>query len=169
MGILSQCSLWYCVGWAVMFLSKAVFCTAVLLVILSVALSTTSTSSSFCPLACLCEGGPHINCSSLGLQEVPQHIPETVASLDLSHNALRTLPPLWPGRQVVGGLRYLWLDNNKVETFSLCTKRNRGRLKISAKSCVSWAPALEQLSAVRNQMHQVPKGKFKNTSLFGFE
>lgn len=157
-----------CVGWAGMFLSKAVFRTAVLFVILCVAPSTPSSSFSSCPLACLCEGGPHIhvNCSSLGLQEVPQHIPETVESLNLSHNALRTLPPLWPGHGV-WGLRYLWLDYNKMETLSLCTRRDRVRLKTSSsESCMSWAPALEQLSAVGNQIQQVPKGKFKNTVWF---
>lgn len=151
-----------------MFLSKAVFRTAVL-VIFCVAPSTTSSSSSPCPLACLCERGPHINCSSLGLQDVPLQIPETVSSLNLSHNALRTLPPLWPGRGIVGGLRNLWLDHNKMETFSLCTRRDRIRLKtLATESCESWAPGLEQLSAVRNRIHQVPKGTFKKTSLAHF-
>ncbi|KAG5275709.1 hypothetical protein AALO_G00123680 [Alosa alosa] len=141
-----------------MSLTKAVFCTAVLLLLHCVALSTCSSSST-CPLACLCERGPHINCSSLDLRELPQHIPETVTTLNLSHNALRSLPPLWPGRRGLGGLRYLWLDYNKMETLSLCVRKNWVGLKTSARErCVSWAPALEELYAERNQMHQIPKG-----------
>uniref|UniRef100_A0A673LYK7 LRRCT domain-containing protein n=1 Tax=Sinocyclocheilus rhinocerous TaxID=307959 RepID=A0A673LYK7_9TELE len=55
---------------------------------------THSFPTSACPVPCLCQHGPLLNCSSLGLTEIPTRIPATAVSLNISNNALRSLAPL---------------------------------------------------------------------------
>uniref|UniRef100_A0A8C1RKM4 LRRNT domain-containing protein n=2 Tax=Cyprinus carpio TaxID=7962 RepID=A0A8C1RKM4_CYPCA len=73
---------------------------------------THSFPSSACPVPCLCQHGPLLNCSSLGLTEVPTHIPATAVSLNISNNALRSLAPLSFGHVKLKGLLHLWVGSN---------------------------------------------------------
>uniref|UniRef100_A0A672MQV5 LRRCT domain-containing protein n=1 Tax=Sinocyclocheilus grahami TaxID=75366 RepID=A0A672MQV5_SINGR len=52
---------------------------------------TLSFPTPACPVPCLCQRGPLLNCSTLGLTEIPTRIPPT-AVLDLSYNLLVTIP-----------------------------------------------------------------------------
>uniref|UniRef100_A0A673NCF4 LRRNT domain-containing protein n=1 Tax=Sinocyclocheilus rhinocerous TaxID=307959 RepID=A0A673NCF4_9TELE len=55
---------------------------------------TLSFPTTACPVPCLCQRGPLLNCSTLGLTEIPTRIPPTAVSLNISNNALRSLAPL---------------------------------------------------------------------------
>uniref|UniRef100_A0A8C1GZ89 LRRNT domain-containing protein n=1 Tax=Cyprinus carpio TaxID=7962 RepID=A0A8C1GZ89_CYPCA len=73
---------------------------------------THSFPTSACPVPCLCQHGPLLNCSSLGLTEIPTHIPATAVSLNLSNNALRSLGSLSFGHVKLKGLLHLWVGSN---------------------------------------------------------
>ncbi|XP_020354895.1 uncharacterized protein lrrc66 [Oncorhynchus kisutch] len=145
-------------GLFVMAVSQWMFCAAVLLLLVQ-GLQCSPTPPA-CPESCLCQRGPLLNCSSAGLSKAPQHIPSTVNDIDLSHNLLNSLEPLWPS----WGLNNLWLGHNSITHLSLCVGRNwrgkHGRIPISHNrgKCLSWAPALQLLSAERNQLEMIPEG-----------
>ncbi|XP_029563436.1 leucine rich repeat containing 66 [Salmo trutta] len=145
-------------GLFVMAVSQWMFCAAVLLLLIQ-GLQCSPTPPT-CPEPCLCQRGPLLNCSSAGLSQAPQHIPSTVNDLDLSHNLLKSLAPSWPN----WGLNNLWLGHNSITHLSLCVGRTwrgkHGRLPLSHNRgrCVSWAPALQLLSAERNQLEMIPEG-----------
>ncbi|KTF76063.1 hypothetical protein cypCar_00041260, partial [Cyprinus carpio] len=109
----------------------------------------------------LCQHGPLLNCSSLGLTEVPTHIPATAVSLNISNNALRSLAPLSFGHVKLKGLLHLWVGSNALESLSLILKRDRSgtrTLSSGEQECMSWAPDLQLLSAERNHLNHLPKG-----------
>uniref|UniRef100_A0A4W5PSD3 Ig-like domain-containing protein n=1 Tax=Hucho hucho TaxID=62062 RepID=A0A4W5PSD3_9TELE len=145
-------------GLFVMAVSQWLFCAAVLLLLIQ-GLQCSPTPPT-CPEPCLCQRGPLLNCSSAGLSQAPQHIPSTINDLDLSHNLLNSLAPSWPS----WGLNNLWLGHNSITHLSLCVGRTwrgkHGRIPLSHNRgrCVSWAPALQLLSAERNQLEMIPEG-----------
>ncbi|CAB1332088.1 unnamed protein product, partial [Coregonus sp. 'balchen'] len=144
-------------GLFVMAVSQWMFCAAVLLLLIQ-GLQCSPTPPA-CPEPCLCQRGL-LNCSSIGLSQAQQHIPSTVTELDLSHNLLNSLTPSWPS----WGLKNLWLGHNSITHLSLCVRRTwRGKhwkvpLSHSRGRCVSWAPALQLLSAEMNQLEMIPEG-----------
>uniref|UniRef100_A0A672QK25 LRRNT domain-containing protein n=1 Tax=Sinocyclocheilus grahami TaxID=75366 RepID=A0A672QK25_SINGR len=78
-------------GLTIMSASSSVLGVALLLLHLC---GTHSFPTSACPVPCLCQHSPLLNCSSLGLTEIPTRIPATAVSLNISNNALRSLAPL---------------------------------------------------------------------------
>ncbi|MCI4389287.1 hypothetical protein PGIGA_G00096090 [Pangasianodon gigas] len=143
-----------------MLVSSVVHCIAVLIFQLW-GVQTLSPIST-CPASCVCEKTLLVNCASLGLSKAPSHIPATATALDLSHNALHSLAPLWSGHMHLRGLQHLWVGNNSLESLSMCSgiqgivgTRTLTRRK---QRCVSWAPDLQSLSADRNQLKCLPRG-----------
>ncbi|XP_028977267.2 uncharacterized protein LOC105011825 isoform X2 [Esox lucius] len=140
-------------GVLVMAVSRWMLYTAVLLPVQG------SPTLPDCPEPCYCHKGPMLNCSSVGLSLGQKHIPSTVTDLDLSHNLLNSFSPLWPS----WGLKNLWIGHNSLIHLSLCVERTWGKLRGTALShsrgkCVSWAPALQLLSAENNQLERIPEG-----------
>ncbi|XP_067273037.1 uncharacterized protein [Pseudorasbora parva] len=122
---------------------------------------THSFPTSACPVPCLCQRGPLLNCSSLGLTTTPTRIPANVVSLNLSNNALRSLAPLSFGHVKLMGLLHLWVGSNSLESLSLILEKDRlgtGTLSSREQECTSWASYLQLLSAERNQLKHLPKG-----------
>ncbi|XP_056115768.1 uncharacterized protein LOC130091741 [Rhinichthys klamathensis goyatoka] len=122
---------------------------------------THSFPTSACPVACLCQQGPLVNCSSLGLTTTPTRIPATAVSLNLSNNALRSLAPLSFGQVKLMGLLHLWVGSNALESLSLILKKDwSGTRTLSSgeQECTSWASDLQLLSAERNHLKHLPKG-----------
>ncbi len=121
---------------------------------------THSFPTSACPVPCLCQRSPLLNCSSLGLTESPTRIPPTAVSLNISDNALRSLAPLSFGHVKLKGLLHLWVGSNALESLSLIWKKDRSgtRTLSSGQECMSWAPDLQLLSAERNHLKHLPKG-----------
>lgn len=115
-----------------------------------------------CPYPCTCQSDPVLlNCSSAGLYLVPQHIPNSVTELHLSHNHLPSIAL----EQPLPKLRALRLDNNSITHLSLCVDRTPGgrrgrRLRPwGRQACDSWAPTLQRLSVKWNQLQQLPEGE----------
>lgn len=115
-----------------------------------------------CPDVCTCQRDPVLlNCSSAGLHLVPQHIPDSVSELHLSHNHLPSVALDRPLHK----LQTLWLDNNGITHLSLCVEGTRGgwrerRMRPrSRRGCVSWAPTLQLLSVENNHLQQLPEGE----------
>ncbi|XP_050994203.1 uncharacterized protein LOC127182720 isoform X6 [Labeo rohita] len=122
---------------------------------------THSFPTSTCPVPCLCQRGPLLNCSSLGLTEIPTRIPGTAVSLNISNNALRSLAPLSFGHVKLKRLLHLWVGSNALESLSLILKKDRSgtrTLTSGQQECTSWAPDLQLLSAERNHLKHLPKG-----------
>ncbi|XP_016144022.1 leucine-rich repeat-containing protein 66-like [Sinocyclocheilus grahami] len=121
---------------------------------------THSFPTSACPVPCLCQHSPLLNCSSLGLTEIPTRIPATAVSLNISNNALRSLAPLSFGHVKLKGLLHLWVGSNALESLSLILKGRSGTRTLSSgeQECTSWAPDLQLLSAERNHLKHLPKG-----------
>lgn len=119
---------------------------------------THSFPTSACPVPCLCQRGPLLNCSSLGLTEIPARIPPTAVSLNISNNALRSLAPLSFGHVKLKGLLHLWVGSNALESLILKEDRSGTRTLSSGQECMSWAPDLQLLSAERNHLKHLPKG-----------
>ncbi|XP_039548030.1 uncharacterized protein LOC120493475 isoform X2 [Pimephales promelas] len=122
---------------------------------------THSFPTSACPVPCLCEQGPLLNCSSLGLTTTPTRIPATAVSLNLSNNALRSLAPLSFGQVKLIGLLHLWVGSNALESLSLILKKDWSdtrTLSSGEQECTSWASDLQLLSAERNHLKRLPKG-----------
>lgn len=122
---------------------------------------THSFPTSACPVPCLCQQGPLLNCSSLGLTTTPTRIPATAVSLNLSNNALRSLAPLSFGQVKLMGLLHLWVGSNALESLSLILKKDRSgtrTLSSGEQECTSWASDLQLLSAERNHLKHLPKG-----------
>ncbi|XP_077076668.1 leucine rich repeat containing 66 [Siphateles boraxobius] len=122
---------------------------------------THSFPTSACPVPCLCQKGPLLNCSSLGLTTTPTRIPATAVSLNLSNNALRSLAPLSFGQVKLMGLLHLWVGSNALESLSLILKKDRSgtrTLSSGEQECTSWASDLQLLSAERNHLKHLPKG-----------
>ncbi|XP_043074751.1 uncharacterized protein LOC122324423 [Puntigrus tetrazona] len=120
-----------------------------------------SFPTSACPVPCLCQRGPFLDCSSLDLTEIPTSISPTAVSLNISNNALRSLAPLSFGRVKLKGLLHLWVGNNALESLSLILKKDRSgtrTLSSVGQECMSWAPDLQLLSAERNHLKHLPKG-----------
>ncbi|KAL1022580.1 hypothetical protein UPYG_G00029510 [Umbra pygmaea] len=113
-----------------------------------------------CTEPCLCQKGPLVNCSSAGLSQTQRDIPSSITELDLSHNLLNSFSLLGPS----WGLTNLWIGYNSLTHLSLCVERTwrgkRGRkiLSHSRGRCLSWAPALQLLSAEGNQLETIPEG-----------
>ncbi|KAK1796626.1 hypothetical protein P4O66_008926, partial [Electrophorus voltai] len=144
---------------AVMLVSILLSCCVVLL--LRLCGTNTVVPSPACPVSCLCQETPFLNCSSSGLSKAPSLIPTTATSLDLSHNALHSLLPLGSGRARLRGLQHLWVGNNALERLSLCLgKGTEGTKTLGRREghCVPWAPDLQLLSAERNQLKCLPRG-----------
>jgi len=123
---------------------------------------THSFPTSACPVPCLCQQGPLLNCSSLGLTTTPTRIPATAVSLNLSNNALRSLAPLSFGQVKLIGLLHLWVGSNALESLSLILKKDWSdtrTLSSGEQECTSWASDLQLLSAERNHLKRLPKGK----------
>ncbi|CAM4692803.1 unnamed protein product [Leuciscus chuanchicus] len=122
---------------------------------------THSFPTHACPVPCLCQQGPLLNCSSLGLTTTPTRIPATAVSLNLSNNALRSLAPLSFGQVELMGLLHLWVGSNALESLSLILKKDRSgtrTLSSGEQECTSWASDLQLLSAERNHLKHLPKG-----------
>ncbi|XDV42050.1 hypothetical protein PO909_010802 [Leuciscus waleckii] len=122
---------------------------------------THSFPTPACPVPCLCQQGPLLNCSSLGLTTTPTRIPATAVSLNLSNNALRSLAPLSFGQVKLMGLLHLWVGSNALESLSLILKKDRSgtrTLSSGEQECTSWASDLQLLSAERNHLKHLPKG-----------
>ncbi|XP_016427420.1 leucine-rich repeat-containing protein 66-like [Sinocyclocheilus rhinocerous] len=122
---------------------------------------TLSFPTTACPVPCLCQRGPLLNCSTLGLTEIPTRIPPTAVSLNISNNALRSLAPLSFGHVKLKGLLHLWVGSNALESLSLILKKDRSgtrTLSSGEQECMSWAPDLQLLSAERNHLKHLPKG-----------
>lgn len=122
---------------------------------------THSFPTSTCPVPCLCQRGPLLNCSSLGLTEIPTRIPGTAVSLNISNNALRSLAPLSFGHVKLKRLLHLWVGSNALESLSLILKKGQSgtrTLTSGQQECTSWAPDLQLLSAERNRLKNLPKG-----------
>ncbi|XP_017159952.1 serine-rich adhesin for platelets isoform X2 [Poecilia reticulata] len=120
-----------------------------------------SSSSPPCPESCVCRGALLLNCSSAGLSSVPQPVQDPIAELDLSHNLLSSIA----FHQPHPNLRNLWLGNNSIPHLSLCIERSVTARRLGRRSaagsrsrCLSWAPALQLLSAERNLLEQLPRG-----------
>lgn len=141
-----------------MAVSQWMFCAAVLLLLIQ-GLQCSPVPPA-CPEPCLCQKDL-LNCSFAGLSQAQQHVPSTVTELDLSHNLLKSITPSWPS----WGLKNLWLGHNSITHLSLCVGRTwrgkHGRIPLSHNRgrCVSWAPALQLLSAERNQLEMIPEGE----------
>lgn len=121
----------------------------------------TTRSFPTCPVPCLCQRGPLLNCSSLGLTKTPVRIPATAVSLNISHNALRSLAPLSFGHVKLKGLLHLWVGSNSLESLDLDMKKNEpGARTLSSgeQECKAWAPDLQLLSAERNHLKYLPRG-----------
>ncbi|XP_067239789.1 uncharacterized protein [Chanodichthys erythropterus] len=137
---------------------SSVLCVAVLLLHLW---GTHSFPTSACPVPCLCQRGPLLNCSSLGLTTIPTRIPATAVSLNLSNNALLSLAPLSFGHVKLMGLLHLWVGRNALESLSMILKKDRSgtrTLTSGEQECTSWASNLQLLSAERNHLKHLPKG-----------
>lgn len=121
-----------------------------------------SSSLPPCPPSCTCQRALLLNCSSSYLSSVPRLTEDSVAELDLSHNLLSSVKlhhPYW-------NLRNVWLGNNSISYLSLCTEGNhearyrRHRTRTGSRArCLTWAPALQLLSAERNLLEQLPAGE----------
>ncbi|KAG1964302.1 leucine-rich repeat-containing protein [Pimephales promelas] len=147
-----------CRGLTIMSAYRSVLGVAVLLLHLW---ETHSFPTSACPVPCLCEQGPLLNCSSLGLTTTPTRIPATAVSLNLSNNALRSLAPLSFGQVKLIGLLHLWVGSNALESLSLILKKDWSdtrTLSSGEQECTSWASDLQLLSAERNHLKRLPKG-----------
>ncbi|XP_023195731.1 leucine-rich repeat-containing protein 66 [Xiphophorus maculatus] len=120
-----------------------------------------SSSSAPCPESCVCRGALLLNCSSAGLSSVPQPVQDPIAELDLSHNLLSSVTFYQPHPN----LRNLWLGNNSIPHLSLCVERTVTARRLGRRSaagsgsrCLTWAPALQLLSAERNLLERLPRG-----------
>lgn len=158
---MSNCSCWFCLaGQVVMAVPRGPSLAAVLLLLSSG--HHCLSPPPLCPDLCTCQSDPAlVNCSSAGLYLVPQHIPDSVTELHLSHNHL----PSAALDQPLHKLRALRLDNNSITHLSLCLDRSPGgrrghRMRPwGRQGCHSWAPALQLLSVERNQLQQLPEGE----------
>nr|XP_055042702.1 serine-rich adhesin for platelets-like [Misgurnus anguillicaudatus] len=140
---------------------SSVFGVVVVLLLHLSATHSFPTSLQVCPVPCLCQRGPLLNCSSLGLTKTPVRIPATAISLNLSHNALHSLAPLSSGRVILKGLLHLWVGSNSLDSLDLDLKKNWSStrtLSHEKRECTSWAPDLQLLSAERNHLKHLPKG-----------
>lgn len=135
--------------------SRLVFGVAVLLLQLW---GTHCFPTSACPIPCLCQPGPVLNCSSLGLNKAPSWIPESAVSLNISNNALSSLAPLSFGHVKLKGLLHLWVGSNGLESLSLILGPGTRTLSSAEQECSSWAPDLQLLSAERNHLKRLPNG-----------
>ncbi|XP_054902292.1 uncharacterized protein LOC129370361 [Poeciliopsis prolifica] len=120
-----------------------------------------SSSSPPCPESCVCREALLLNCSSAGLSSVPQPVQDPIAELDLSHNLLSSVT----FHQPHPNLRNLWLGNNSIPHLSLCIERTVPARRLGRRSaagsrsrCLTWAPALQLLSAERNLLERLPRG-----------
>ncbi|XP_019562172.3 toll-like receptor 6 [Aedes albopictus] len=126
-----------------------------------------SRSEEFCPNGCHCHydhdsGDFYVDCSGLGLSELP-HFPDTnVQILDLSENMFTFIPP-----EVAqfSNLRYLDMSSNLISSlppFSLEGLHSLKQLNLSKNNISNWAnlypnellqktPFLEELSLADNQ------------------
>lgn len=121
-----------------------------------------SSSSPPCPESCICQGALLLNCSLAGLSSVPQPVQDPIAELDLSHNLLSSVS----FHQPHPNLRNLWLGNNSIPHLSLCIERTATARRLGRRSaagsrsrCLTWAPALQLLSAERNLLERLPRGE----------
>lgn len=157
----SNCNCWFLrSGQVVMAVARGPFLAAVLLFLSSGHRCLSPPPA--CPDLCSCQSDPVLlNCSSAGLYLVPQHIPDSVSEMHLSHNHL---PSVALDRRLLK-LQSLWLDNNSLTNLSLCMERARGgrrgrRMRPwRRQGCDSWAPSLQLLSVESNQLQQLPEGE----------
>lgn len=118
-------------------------------------------ASLACAVPCLCQRGPLLNCSSLGLTKTPVRIPATAVSLNISHNALYSLAPLSSGHVKLKGLLHLWVGGNSLVRLDLDIKKNGSGTRTQSsgeQECRAWAPDLQLLSAERNHLKHLPRG-----------
>ncbi|XP_067417346.1 amphoterin-induced protein 3 [Emydura macquarii macquarii] len=79
-----------------------------------------------CPLVCICTSDL-LSCAKQGLQQVPDPLPATAASLDLSHNALVQLHSRWLA--TLPRLQALRLSHNHIADLSPRAFHNATRLR----------------------------------------
>uniref|UniRef100_A0A8C5X9Q9 Adhesion molecule with Ig like domain 3 n=1 Tax=Malurus cyaneus samueli TaxID=2593467 RepID=A0A8C5X9Q9_9PASS len=82
---------------------------------LRIALPTPSPQPQRCPAACICTSDL-LSCSRQMLQRVPQALPPTTTTLDLSHNALTQLHDRWLA--TLPHLEALHISHNQIRDLS---------------------------------------------------
>ncbi|XP_069823016.1 leucine-rich repeats and immunoglobulin-like domains protein 1 [Dendropsophus ebraccatus] len=119
-----------------------------------------------CPTSCSCTGDL-VDCSNLGLTEVPTHLPAWAAHLNLSHNKLKEIDPA--AFVELQGLREVQLGYNELSAFpslgsassdvvSLSLHHNKIR-NIEQSDLIPYA-SLETLDLSSNEITEIRSGLF---------
>ncbi|XP_018409990.1 PREDICTED: leucine-rich repeats and immunoglobulin-like domains protein 1 [Nanorana parkeri] len=119
-----------------------------------------------CPGSCTCTGDT-VDCSNLGLSELPDHLPAWATHLNLSHNKLKEIDPA--AFVELLGLREVQLGYNELtsipslgsaasQIISLSLHHNKIR-SIEAKELVPYT-ALEILDLSSNEITEIRRGSF---------
>lgn len=131
--------------------------------------------------ACRWDGDLSVNCSFTGISAIPEDLPRRAITADFSYNNIKTFK-CTDGRNEEWMLKHLNLSNNLISELSLTTFRNlpvletlnlngnaihtlmldthvpgHGSNTYGKGCCV--LPALKVLSAERNNLNTVPRGK----------
>lgn len=96
---------------------------------LVVFLAMDTLSSSFasgCPSKCIC-ASDLLSCTKISLTNVPENLPATFASMDLSHNSIASLRDDWLAN--IPHLHMLRLSHNRLKSLSAGAFRNATELR----------------------------------------
>ncbi|XP_030061159.1 amphoterin-induced protein 3 [Microcaecilia unicolor] len=147
-------------------------CLRNLLILLELfALQNTSASAHSCPNVCIC-ASDLISCVNQSLQHVPQALPSTAVTLDLSHNNLSHLHNNWLA--ALPRLQDLRISHNQIKTLSGKALHNAtqlkrldlssNRLEIIKEHFFEHLLSLEELLLYNNVIMQVDRQAFIHLS-----
>ncbi|KAM9326712.1 amphoterin-induced protein 3 [Gastrophryne carolinensis] len=124
-----------------------------------------------CPCRCTC-ASDLLSCSKVNLKEVPDNLPATATSMDLSHNLLSFLADYWLAS--VPHLLILRLNHNKLKSLSAGAFHNAtelrhldlsaNQLQVIQVECFQTLPMLEELLLYSNFISHVEEAAFARLS-----